>query len=140
MFTDITTIAAGRNDDLLRFADAVVDFTAAGGTIDELRTVVNDAVKPTPKPARKAQAHDPQAGTGAIARKATWQMSKAERRARYAGNREFWAGPATDAQIERVGTDAFEGMLAFEAAELHASHGAKANGKRFFMLRRGDKK
>lgn len=60
MHTDIATIAAGRNDDLLAFADAVTAYMSTeGATIDSLREVVNGAVTPTIAPARKARKQAP---------------------------------------------------------------------------------
>lgn len=90
-------------------------------------TTIAPIAIPATKPAPKGRQH-------------TWQMSKADRRARYAAQREFFAGPATDAQIARVireGGTAFGGMLAFEAAEEFAAIMAKRNGKRFHRIVRG---
>jgi hypothetical protein len=56
----IAQIAANRDDSLLSFADAIVDFTNAGGSIDELRATIDSALPaPTIAPEPVATIDEP---------------------------------------------------------------------------------
>ena len=110
---DIPTMPmpAPANPALLSFADSIVDFAAAGGTVDELRATIAEARKPKAKPARKpAKTVDPTVGTGALVMTLSGKLMKSE------------AGTITKGQrrnLARFGITAVDGLSMAQASDIY---------------------
>ena len=107
--SEIRRVAAGRNDNLLQFADDIVALNEAG----ILESTIASARKPKPKakPARKAvKTVDPTVGTGALVMTLSGKLMKSE------------AGTITKGQrrnLARFGITAVDGLSMAQASDIY---------------------